>query len=804
MPGFQSLNVAISGLRAAQTGLAVTAHNMANAEINGFSRQRSIQSTSFSRSMGTSLSGHPLKVGMGTDNQPIMHIRNKYFDMLYRQYNARLHFYSIKSVVGAHIEDILGETENTYKLSNKLMDLWASLQELSMSPESIETRELLIGNAISFIDKATNIFDELFELQLNLDSQIRAMVTEINTITARIDVLNEEIRVSEFSGDNANDMRDERHRLMDRLSGLLPVIFFEHPDTGVVDITTIGGNFLLSQGARNPLGLLQISGRYSFVEPVFTHAQGVLPSNTPPGNYVPLFNWRVPIDAATGNDQGALMALLQARGAMPATYRGIDALWPPAHPLTRPPVADTTVPPVHWSSFFDFGSPLPITLADLPTQWDTYFTNVMNFINGVNADPTVSNYTGPVPPDRSRFPTIQYDPPLNWPAEWAGNWPASADWRDSDGEPITDPIPWYENPIFIGEFITYLMERQNDVNQFQTLYPLSLTNGAAFRDALGVDATALAAARQDARDAQLVLQGLIDAGAGPGDPAYDAARAALTGYQAALAVLTSQSTQNRDIIGNYNAASRTFNQAAWSKQHALIPRMQMQMDKVVNAVVRLFNESVAPVSADMGKYDGAPFDLYRNRSFTEVFVRRIQGQTAMDRFQGFEGFDFIHNPGMPGMIDQMYTSRNLMVNPLLIRPPTLGGEPSGYNLLALSPSGDLKDTRLLEEMVRQWNLSDGDFSIRIGEQNFSINDAYNFFIVGFAIEIAEANTALGSQFQQVAQADFRRNATAGVSLDEELSSMMTFQFAYQAAARLFNVIDSMIDTVVNRMGRVGL
>jgi flagellar hook-associated protein 1 len=50
----------------------------------------------------------------------------------------------------------------------------------------------------------------------------------------------------------------------------------------------------------------------------------------------------------------------------------------------------------------------------------------------------------------------------------------------------------------------------------------------------------------------------------------------------------------------------------------------------------------------------------------------------------------------------------------------------------------------------------------------------------------------------------RRESTSGVSLDEEMSNLLRFQRAYQAAARTLNTMDEAIDTLINRTGRVGL
>ena len=45
---------------------------------------------------------------------------------------------------------------------------------------------------------------------------------------------------------------------------------------------------------------------------------------------------------------------------------------------------------------------------------------------------------------------------------------------------------------------------------------------------------------------------------------------------------------------------------------------------------------------------------------------------------------------------------------------------------------------------------------------------------------------------------------SSVSLDEEMTNMITFQQAYNANARMITVIDETLDKIINGMGRVGL
>jgi flagellar hook-associated protein 1 len=70
-------------------------------------------------------------------------------------------------------------------------------------------------------------------------------------------------------------------------------------------------------------------------------------------------------------------------------------------------------------------------------------------------------------------------------------------------------------------------------------------------------------------------------------------------------------------------------------------------------------------------------------------------------------------------------------------------------------------------------------------------------------------TRAAQQQQATSQAlvnasDDRRQSTSGVSMDEEMTNMVRFQRGYQASARVMSTLDEMLDTLINRTGRVGL
>ena len=74
--------------------------------------------------------------------------------------------------------------------------------------------------------------------------------------------------------------------------------------------------------------------------------------------------------------------------------------------------------------------------------------------------------------------------------------------------------------------------------------------------------------------------------------------------------------------------------------------------------------------------------------------------------------------------------------------------------------------------------------------------------VGSDVKTAESNQA-NSQAVVTAIGD-QRQSVSGVSLDEEMTNLITFQRGYEASARALTSMDEMLDTLINHTGAVGL
>jgi flagellar hook-associated protein 1 FlgK len=73
--------------------------------------------------------------------------------------------------------------------------------------------------------------------------------------------------------------------------------------------------------------------------------------------------------------------------------------------------------------------------------------------------------------------------------------------------------------------------------------------------------------------------------------------------------------------------------------------------------------------------------------------------------------------------------------------------------------------------------------------------------LGAATSAAQA--AASAQAGQAQSAEAARTQVHGVSVDEEMVNLLTYQRAYEAAARVMTAVDQALDTLINRTGLVG-
>ncbi|NJJ39443.1 flagellar hook-associated protein FlgK [Paenibacillus apii] len=245
---FHSIETARRSLFTQTAALNTTGHNIANANTEGYTRQRvNMKAASPIEAYGLTNSTVPGQLGTGVEFTSIERIREMFLDEQYRGENAAHGNWSIQSDTLDKLEAIVNEPSNT-GIRTVLDNFWKSWSDLSKNPEDPTARKIVVQTAQSLTDAMNYMSTQLSNLDSDLNENVDTKAKEIQTYLNAITDLNRSITKIEGMGDHANDLRDQRDLLTDKLSKIVNITVLE-TDAGY-NISL--GTRALVQGAADP------------------------------------------------------------------------------------------------------------------------------------------------------------------------------------------------------------------------------------------------------------------------------------------------------------------------------------------------------------------------------------------------------------------------------------------------------------------------------------------------------------------------------------------------------------------------
>ena len=219
---FLGLGTSYSGLTANQRALQVTSHNISNANTVGYTRQRmdmhAYKPDQLPGGLGT--------LGLGVDVEYVKQIRDEFLDFKYREENATAGEWAARESVLKDIESIINEPTDS-SISAVMDEFYEALHELNKTPETNTARTLVRQRAISLTKEISRMSTSFKELQKDLNFEFKTAVTDLNNNAEQISELNKIIYESELEGGRANDIRDQRNVLLDEMSELVDIKYYE-------------------------------------------------------------------------------------------------------------------------------------------------------------------------------------------------------------------------------------------------------------------------------------------------------------------------------------------------------------------------------------------------------------------------------------------------------------------------------------------------------------------------------------------------------------------------------------------------
>jgi flagellar hook-associated protein 1 FlgK len=370
---WSDLSLGVTGLQASTNALNTVAHNITNADTEGYTRQQvELDDRKYITVSKTASSISYQQTGLGVYYSNAKQVRDYFLDKTYRTELGRQDFYEVSKSTLNEIEDLLGEL-NGASFQESMSDLWTAVQELTKDPCNSVTQGTLVSEASEFLDRAKSVYKDLAGYQDNINYQVLQNVKTINAYGRQILELNSTIQKIELGNEKANDFRDQRNLILDKLSSLCNISYKED-QYGSVAVQIEGEDFV--KGSLCYEMWIDIDSQTGFYTPYWPQNSNysVIPGGDPRNTDDTIFStdgkkgdrqYRIdsakvfdlskPISSETGTDVGKLRSLLYARGDHRADYTDIS----------------------HYDKIKDS------VLMNVQAEFDQLVHNVMTGVNGV-------------------------------------------------------------------------------------------------------------------------------------------------------------------------------------------------------------------------------------------------------------------------------------------------------------------------------------------------------------------------------------------------------------------------------------
>lgn len=221
------LSIARTAMNVQQVAIETAGHNIANAQTEGYSRQRVELAPNFPQQWPVG------SVGTGVVVADVTRARDQLLDVTVRQENGGEAAASTRKELLGAVEGVLGEPSET-GLASAMDAFWSSWSDLAAAPTSRAAKSVVLQRGGAAAD-LLNAFDgRLDGLRQQTTLRLDNTLTATNNLAARVAALNGQIVSTEVGGARrANDLRDQRDKAVDELAKYGDVQALDRPDGSV-------------------------------------------------------------------------------------------------------------------------------------------------------------------------------------------------------------------------------------------------------------------------------------------------------------------------------------------------------------------------------------------------------------------------------------------------------------------------------------------------------------------------------------------------------------------------------------------
>ena len=208
-------SIGASALAANYGALQTTGHNIANANTRGYSRQTVELQTASGRFTGSGFFG---------DGVEIATVSRAHSEFLTREASLTTSLQAADAARSGQLEQLekifgLGEAG----IGNSAGQFFNAFADVVNKPQDSTARQVVLSKAGELVTRFRTSAQRLDALQAGVSQDLKVAVSSINSLTAQIAGLNDKISIAASTGQQPNDLLDQRDLSLSKLSELVQV-----------------------------------------------------------------------------------------------------------------------------------------------------------------------------------------------------------------------------------------------------------------------------------------------------------------------------------------------------------------------------------------------------------------------------------------------------------------------------------------------------------------------------------------------------------------------------------------------------
>jgi flagellar hook-associated protein 1 FlgK len=217
MSSFSSLHIGASALFASSRAVEVAAHNVANANTAGFTRQRLEVQTATPTAGTPGIRGDGMR-GMGVTVLAVDRLRDRLADVAYRSEASVAGASAARSSALSRTESVLGPYgQGGSEAYSRFLAAWDSL---SLNPSDAAARSSVLAAGDALANSLRGSAQGLVDVSREIGLRVQDQVGELNGLLDNVATLNLAIQDAVVAGSKPNDLLDQRDTALDRITYL--------------------------------------------------------------------------------------------------------------------------------------------------------------------------------------------------------------------------------------------------------------------------------------------------------------------------------------------------------------------------------------------------------------------------------------------------------------------------------------------------------------------------------------------------------------------------------------------------------